>query len=60
MCEKKHEKRTYKHPSLKVIFSNWNNSDKPISEKVKMAVKNNFLKIKRGKSCCGNHGEVGC
>ncbi len=47
-------------PSLKAIFSNWKESEASIGRKIKMVIGNNLLKIKTGKSCCGNHGEVGC
>lgn len=46
--------------SLKAIFNNWKESDAPFQKKIKMVFKNNWLKIKRGKNCCGNYGEVGC
>jgi len=25
-----------------------------------MAFKNNWTKVRQGKACCGNYGEVGC
>ncbi len=47
-------------PSLKAIFSNWKRSKAPFSQKIYMVLKNNFTKLRRGKSCCGQYGEVGC
>ena len=47
-------------PSIKAVFSNWRSSDASTGEKIKMAVKNNMIKIKTRRNCCGNHGEVGC
>lgn len=49
-----------KRPSGSAILSNWKNSDASFGEKIKMAARNNFIKIKTAKNCCGNHGEVGC
>ena len=54
MCENN------KRPSLKAIFSNWKESEASFGRKIKMATRNNLLKVKAGKSCCGNYGEVGC
>lgn len=47
-------------PSLNAVLSNWKVSKAPPGKKIKMALKNNWLKFRRGKPCCGNHGEVGC
>lgn len=54
MCEEK------RRPSFRAILSNWNENDATFMEKVVMAIKNNWIKIRNGQSCCGNHGEVGC
>ncbi|HEY8908726.1 MAG TPA: hypothetical protein VIM51_00360 [Desulfosporosinus sp.] len=47
-------------PSFKAIFSNWRRSDASFLAKLGMAFRNNWIKIRRGSSCCGHHGEVGC
>ena len=47
-------------PSLGAVFSNWKRSPAPFWEKLKMAARNNVIKLKNRKNCCGNHGEVGC
>ncbi len=47
-------------PSLKAVLNNWRENEAPFYRKLGMAIKNNWRKIKTGKSCCGNHGEVGC
>lgn len=47
-------------PSLKAIFSNWQRSDASFSQKILMVFKNNLIKLRKGKSCCGHYGEVGC
>lgn len=54
MCEERHG------PSLRAVFSNWKNSDAPFWDKVKMALKNNYIKFKKRQNCCGNPGQVGC
>ena len=47
-------------PSLRSTWSNWDNSDLPLLEKLRLVAKNNAIKLKNGSSCCGNHGEPGC
>ena len=39
---------------------NWDDSDLPLFEKIRLAAKNNAIKLRRGSTCCGNHGEPGC
>jgi len=47
-------------PSWSGLASNWSDSDLSLQEKVRLAVKNNLIKIKNRSDCCGNHGEPGC
>ena len=47
-------------PSIQAIFSNWHRSEEPFLVKLGMVFRNNWIKIRRGSSCCGHHGEVGC
>ena len=47
-------------PSLQAIFSNWRRSKAPFHVKLGMVIRNNWIKISHGSSCCGHHGEVGC
>jgi len=47
-------------PSPGDFMSNWSRSDLPLFEKLRLAARNNAIKIKNGSSCCGNHGEPGC
>jgi len=47
-------------PDPRHYFGNFNNSDLPLLEKLRLVAKNNAIKIKNGTSCCGNHGEPGC
>jgi len=47
-------------PSIQAVFSNWNRSEEPFLFKLGMVLRNNWIKLRRGSSCCGHHGEVGC
>lgn len=42
------------------FFKIWRASDKPFLEKCALVVKNNFIKVRTLKDCCGNYGEPGC
>jgi hypothetical protein len=46
--------------SLGNAFTNWRDSDLPVLEKARLTAKNNLIKLRTGKGCCGNHGEPGC
>jgi hypothetical protein len=52
MCEKK-------KPNAKDLLSNLKGPDS-IREKFSAIIKNNLIKIKTRKNCCGHHGEPGC
>ena len=47
-------------PSPKAALSNWTTYDAPFATKLRMAVSNNLLKIRKHQSCCGNYGQPGC
>ena len=47
-------------PSLRSIFSNWNEYDAPFATKVRLALKNSWIRVSHGQTCCGNNGEPGC
>lgn len=47
-------------PNINSFWSNWDSSDLPLLEKLRLVAKNNAIKLKNGSSCCGNHGEPGC
>jgi hypothetical protein len=47
-------------PTVGGFFSNWSSSDLPILEKLRVAARNNAIKVKNRSDCCGNHGEPGC
>jgi len=52
MCEKK-------NPNARDFLSNFKVSS-PLSKKLTSFIKNNVIKIKTRKNCCGNLGEPGC
>jgi hypothetical protein len=56
MCEKDGRR---KRPSPRAFFTNLQ-VDMPWTEKAKLLVRNNLIKITRGQSCCGHPGEPGC
>ena len=35
-------------------------SPMPMARKVRLVLRNNWLKVYRRESCCGHHGEPGC
>ncbi|HEX9887877.1 MAG TPA: hypothetical protein VGA69_00240 [Nitriliruptorales bacterium] len=47
-------------PRPRDVLANWRDWDGPVSEKVRLTVKNNLIKVRTGSDCCGNHGEPGC
>jgi hypothetical protein len=48
-----------KKPNPKDFFANLTGSGS-FREKLKALIKNNAIKIKTRKNCCGHHGEPGC
>jgi len=46
-------------PSAKLFFTNLK-VPMPWPRKIKLLIRNNWIKIKTGKSCCGHPGEPGC
>ena len=49
-----------KRPSFRESMKNFWSSDLPFAERVRLTLKNNAIKARRGQNCCGNHGEPGC
>lgn len=47
-------------PSFRSIFSNWNEYDASFATKVRLALKNSWIRVSQRQTCCGNHGEPGC
>ncbi len=42
------------------FFTNWRESDLPFHRKLAVAVRNNWIKLRTRKDCCGHLGEPGC
>lgn len=47
-------------PNMKDTIANWRTYDATFAEKMRMTVRNNWIKLTTGSSCCGNHGQPGC
>ena len=47
-------------PSLQALRSNWKDYDAPVPTKLRLALANNWIKIRNRQDCCGNHGQPGC
>lgn len=47
-------------PSVRAFFANFDTYEATLAEKVRLALRNNMIKVRRGSNCCGNHGEPGC
>jgi hypothetical protein len=52
--------RHYHRPSLRHALVNWKSSDEPFLTKCKLVAKNEWIKARTLKDCCGNYGEPGC
>jgi hypothetical protein len=42
------------------LFGNWRDSDRPLTERVRLSLRNNLIKVRTASSCCGHPGEPGC
>jgi hypothetical protein len=47
-------------PSWRSYVTNWQREDLTFGQKLRMQVKNSWLRVKRRSNCCGNDGEPGC
>jgi len=47
-------------PSLRAFFTNWRESDLPFRRKLALTFRNNWIKLRTRKDCCGHLGEPGC
>jgi hypothetical protein len=54
------EDRIMARPGGNAFFSNFANYDAPFATKVRLALANNWRKMRTGSSCCGNLGQPGC
>ncbi len=47
-------------PSARALISNWRDYDAPRTTKLRLALRNNWTKLRTRSNCCGNHGQPGC
>jgi hypothetical protein len=48
-----------RRPSIRDFFTNLS-GPMPIKDKIRLLLRNNFIKIKNRQDCCGHPGEPGC
>jgi hypothetical protein len=53
-------RRDRQRPSFGAVLSNWREFEAPFLTKLRLAARNNWLKLRRRVNCCGNEGEPGC
>jgi len=58
MCEPSKESQSSPNPGS--MMSNWTSYDAPFAVKLRMALSNNLLKVRKARGCCGNNGQPGC
>jgi hypothetical protein len=46
--------------STPALVSNWTSYDASFATKLRLAVSNMAIKVRRRQSCCGHHGQPGC
>jgi hypothetical protein len=46
-------------PNMRAVFTNMS-VPMPLSKKLRLIFRNNFIKIWRRQTCCGHYGEPGC
>lgn len=47
-------------PSFGALVTNWRDYDAPFGTKLRLALRNNWTKLRTRQNCCGNEGEPGC
>lgn len=47
-------------PGVGAFVSNWLEYEAPLGTKLRLALRNYGLRIRRRSNCCGNDGEPGC
>jgi hypothetical protein len=47
-------------PSLGAVFTNWREFDAPFLEKLRLAARNSWTKLRKRQNCCGHDGQPGC
>ncbi len=55
-----HDQGHAPRPSPRAMFSNWASFDAPFGVKLRMAVSNTLIKLRKRQSCCGHPGQPGC
>ncbi len=53
-------RRDGRRPSLGSALSNWRGYDAPLLEKLRLAARNSWTKLRKRDNCCGNDGQPGC
>jgi hypothetical protein len=53
------EKDDHERPSIGAVLSNLS-GPRPLSEKIRLLIRNNAIKIRNRQNCCGHPGEPGC
>jgi hypothetical protein len=46
--------------SWRALAANWREYDGPLGEKLRLAARNTWTKIRTRSDCCGHYGEPGC
>ena len=46
--------------SFRAIFTNWREYDAPFATKLRLALRNYWIRARHGQICCGHAGEPGC
>ena len=46
--------------SFHTVFSNWSEYDGSFAEKVRLALRNSWIRLRGAQLCCGHPGEPGC
>lgn len=47
-------------PGFGNVVSNWREYDAPFATKLRLLLRNNWIKARTRSNCCGNDGEPGC
>ena len=51
---------SHSHGNPKTSMANWRNSDLTFGRKLRVAMGNTWIKIRKRQTCCGHPGEPGC
>jgi hypothetical protein len=55
-----HDHESGSRPNHGALIANWASYDASFATKVRLAVSNTLIKLRRHQACCGNHGQPGC